>query len=246
VKVNGYHLFTLLGMAVAVMGIALPVSIGAAGPQVQGEVGGEPSRGLRPPEAATLANDGTRVLLQIADARGAIWEKDASRAREVLRNAESLLNGMRSSLPTAIVRDRIWVARKHLEYEETSQVLPDLVPIDQELVLLGDFLPTTKARSHLEKARRLLETGDKQAGLEELKAVNAAVVYEEVDLPISETEAHLSRALGELAIGDTGNADSALRAAEASVQSIVAVARGPRARGSPTADTRANRHAEGK
>jgi len=241
---NRHCLSTLLTVGVVALGFALDTPVGAADSPVGRVVTVEPSRKLDPPEAAILANAGTRVLVDIAEARGAIRENDAIRAREDLRKAESLLNTIRSSMPTAIVKDRIWVARKHLEYEETQQVLPDLVPIDQELVLLGKFVPIGEARSHLEKARRLLERGDTRAALDELEAVDAAVVYEELDLPISETEAKLSRALGELAIGETEKADSALRAAEESVRIIVAVAREPRAKGSSTSDTQANQHTE--
>jgi len=241
-NMSGDRLCRPIVMGAVALGSVLLVSAAAASPSVGREVAVAPSRKLDPRDTASVTGAGTRVLVCLAEARGAIQEKDASSARAELRKAENLLDLIRSTLPTAVVKDRIWVARRHLEYEEAQQVVPDLVPIDQELILLEDFVPTGEARSHLEKARRLLESGDKQAGLEELEAVDAAVVYEEVDLPISETEAHVSRALSELAIGETEKADAALEAAENSVQIIVAAARGPLTKGSSAAGGRATGH----
>jgi hypothetical protein len=224
-------------MAVLALGFAVDSPAGAAEAAVGRGVIAKATRKLEPRDAASVANAGTRVLVHVAEARGAIRARDAGRAREAVRRAEKLLDVMRSSLPTAVAKDRIWVARRHLEYEGPQQVLPDLVAIDSELVLLRNFVPTAEARSHLEIARGHLERGDAKAGLDELKAADAAVVYEEVDLPLSETQAHLSRALSELAIGATEKADSALRAAERSAQVIVAAVREPHAKEPPPPDT---------
>ena len=234
----------LVMLGAVALGTALPVLASAADPSVDREATVTPSRKLDPCKAATVASAGTKVLVHIAEARGEIQEKDASSARADLREAENLLNTIRAAIPTSIVKDRIWVARKHLEYEAVQQVLPDLVPIDEELVILGQFVPTGEARSRLEKARGLLENGDKQAGLDELEAVDSAVVYEEMDLPMSRTEAYVSKALSALAIGETGKADSALRAAEDSVQNIVSAATEPLAKGSSITDTRADEQTE--
>jgi hypothetical protein len=243
---NRHRIGMLIAMGVVALGSGLLVSVAAADPPVRREGTVVPSRKLDLGEAASVAGFGTRALVCIAEARGAIQERDASRARAELRKAENLLNSIGSTLPTAVVKDRIWVARRHLEYEETQQVLPDLVPIEQELILLGGVVPTGKARSHLQKARELLESGDKQAGRDELEAVDTAVVYEEVDLPISEAEVYVSRALSGLAIGETEKADSALQAAENSVRNIVAVAREPLTKRASTADTRTNEHTGGE
>jgi hypothetical protein len=239
-----HGLCTLVAMGVVLSGTVLPISVGAASPPVGRKDAKTPSRKLDPREASTVASAGTRVLVCIAEARGRIREKDASRAREEIRKAEDLLNVVRWAIPTANAKDRVWVARRHLEYEDAQQVLPDLIPIDQELLLLQGFVSTAEARSHLEKARGFLARGDKQAALDELKAVDAALAYEEVDLPVSETEAHVSRALGELAIGETGKADSALQAAENSAQLIVSAARGPLPEVPVASGTQANEHTE--
>lgn len=241
---NGNSLCTLVTMGALAMGTVLPVCVGAANPSVGSDITVTPTRGLDPQETGVVVSTGTRLLVCLAEARGAIWEKDASGAREEIRKAENLLNVIRWAIPTANAKDRVWVARRHLEYEDAQQVLPDLLPIDQELLLLQGFVSTAEARSHLENARGFLARGDKQAGLDELKAVDAALAYEEVDLPISETEAHVSRALGELAIGETGKADSALRAAENSAQLIVSAARGPLPEVPVASGTQANEHTE--
>jgi len=241
---NGDRLCTLIATGVVALGTVLLASVASANPSVGQGATGTSSRSLDPREASIVSSAGTRALVSIAEARGAIQEKDAIRAREELRKAENLLNVIRSTLPTAIAKDFIWVARRHLEYEDTQQVVPDLVRIDQELILLGRFIPTAEARSHLQKARGFLESGDKQAALDEVNAVEAGLVYEAMDLPISETDAHVSRALSELAIGETEKADLALQEAEKSAQIIVATAREPLMKGSSAAETGANEHTE--
>lgn len=245
-KLNRPSLCIIIAMGMLALEGMFPASIGAANSPVGRESGFTPSFKLHPREARIIASTGTRALVHVAEARGAIRRKDASRARDDVRKVENLVNIIRSTTPTANVKNRIWIARRHLEYEETQQVLPDLVPIDEELIRLEDFVPTGEAKSHLEKARACLESGNKQAGRDELKALGSSVVYEEVDLPISETEAHLNRALSELAIGETEKADSALRAAEDSLQSIVAAATGPLTKDSRAADAREHEGMEGK
>jgi hypothetical protein len=243
---NGEGFCRLITPGVVALGTVLIVSVAAANPSAGQGTKQTPSRGLDPREAAAVASAGTRALVHIAEARGAIQENDASRAREEIRQVENLLNVIRTTTPTAIARDLIWVARRHLEYEDAQQVLPDLVPIDQELARLRGIVPTAEARSHLEKARALLKRGDKQAALDEINAVDAGLVYEEMDQPISQTEAHVSRALSELAMGETGKADSALHDAEESVQIIVAAARGSRTNGPSAANTQVNERTEGR
>jgi hypothetical protein len=54
------------------------------------------------------------------------------------------------------VKDRIWVAKKHLEYEDTEKVLPDLVPIYTGLDELVSYVATAKAKGRLDQAKQVL------------------------------------------------------------------------------------------
>lgn len=208
------------GIATLLGGVFVAVACSAS-PGVEENVTVTPGK-LAPAEARELSASAARVLVHIAEARGDVHEADFDRARQELNEAQALVGVIRDDLPTTRVRDRVWVARKHLEYEDTEQVIPDLVPIHRELDFVAEFVPTKKAREHLEEARKALEEGDRARADAALRAVDASVVYTEVDMPLSEIDAHVTAALNLLAKGEPDAADAALEAAEESVTVFVA------------------------
>lgn len=172
---------------------------------------------ISPQEEAIISSAGTKVLRHIAQARSDIHNKKTGAARHQLRKAEKLLDIIQQSLPTTEVKDRIWIAKKHLEYEDTQSVLPDLIPISASLDELVDVMPVDVPRQHLDKARQHLKSGDKKKAREALEATDAALDYTEVDLPLSATRQLVSQAMADLGKKKLDDAAKALKSAENSV-----------------------------
>lgn len=162
-----------------------------------------PLRQITPQDEATISSTAVKALRHIADARGALLgdKPDSEKAGAQLGQAEKLLDIIQAALPTSEIKDRIWVAKKHLEYEDTREVLPDLVPIYASLEELVDFVPSARARTHLDKAKQALEKGDKPEAVEQLQAADDAMLYMEADLPLSSTRHLVEQATAALSKG---------------------------------------------
>lgn len=163
---------------------------------------------------STAASD---VLVHIAQARGDISEAKPDAAQDELRKAADLLDAIQASLPTAATKNYIWVARKHLQYENAKQVLTDFVPIYRSLDALTEYLPVEDARAHLDKAQESLTQGDKATAAEQLDKAASALVYTEADLPLLTTRNLLQEARAELKSADIHAAETALKSAEDNV-----------------------------
>ena len=182
-----------------------------------------PGHTISPAEERIMARSAAHVLRYIADARSAIAANDIAKARSDLQQALNLIDILKLQQPTAKVRDHIWVARKHLDYESTEEVAADLVPIEAELTEIEDFVPVEKARKHIRSAGAYLKKGDKAGAKKELEAADAALIYTEVDLPLSNTERQIIAAQKALDNRQPAKADKALKQAEDGVQ-ILSVA----------------------
>lgn len=173
-----------------------------------------PSPALNIEQLNRLSDIAVKALHQIAAARGDMAHRDARSAHQALDNASALLNTLQTSLPTARVTDRIWIAQKHLEYEDSARVLPDLVPIYADLHALQDFIPVQQAQAHLDEARNHLQQGQKQPAVDALRATDAALIYAEADLPLAHTRRAVDTARRALDQHDWQRADSSLKNAE--------------------------------
>jgi hypothetical protein len=153
-----------------------------------------PGRSITPQDEAWISAIVLKVLSHIADARGKLRgdSPDVDKAKSELEQAEKLLEIIQAALPTTEVKDRIRVAKKHLEYEDTEKVLPD-------------------------QTKQALEKGDKPKVHEQLAAMDDALMYVEVDLPVKSTRHLVTRTKADLAKGDTKAADQTLVAAEDNV-----------------------------
>jgi hypothetical protein len=184
---------------------------------IQEKVTAAPGKTITPREEATLSSAGVKVLRHIAQARADIRNKETQDAKTELGQTEKLLDIIQAALPTTVVKDRIWVAKKHLEYENTQEVLPDLIPIYASLDELVDIMPTDMAKKHLDQAKEHLKSGNKEKAKEALEATAAALQYTEVDLPLNSTRQMVDQAKADLSKEKSDNADKALKAAEDSV-----------------------------
>jgi hypothetical protein len=198
---------------IASIGTAL-VSAPVYAATIQEKVVTTPGKTITPQEEAVISSAGVKVLRHIAQARSDIQNKDADAAQTELGQADKLLDIIREALPTTSIKDRIWVAKKHLEYEDTQEVLPDLVPIYSALNEMMDIMPVKAARAQLDKAKEHLKAGDKANARKALEATDAALQYTEVDLPLSTTRHLVAQARADLGKKRLDEADKALQAAE--------------------------------
>lgn len=209
---------TLATLAV-MLGANLPGAQASAQPTVQEQTSYLPGRQITPADEAVISTSAVKVLRHVAEARGRLRQDkpDADGAKSELLQANKLLDIIKASLPTTEVKDRIWVARKHLEYEDTREVLPDLIPIYTSLTELVDYLPTANAKGHIDEAKKAMEEGKKERAQEQLRAADDALLYVEADLPLNSTRALVNQALDALTANDSKAADQALMSAEDNV-----------------------------
>ncbi|HDH10775.1 MAG TPA: YfdX family protein [Nitrospirae bacterium] len=169
-------------------------------------------------EEEAISSAAVKALRHIAEARAGIHEKNVKHAMEELRQSLTLLGIIKSSLPTEKVKDYIQVAKKHLSYEKTKEVIPDLIPIYASIDEIKDIVSVDKAGKHLSKARENLEKGNREGAKKELQLAGESLVYSEIDLPLTYTEKHVIAARKFLAKNELEKADRALKSAEDSVR----------------------------
>jgi hypothetical protein len=194
---------------------------------VEGKVTASPARTLTPQEQQALSVAAARVVRHIADARGAIHDKDLAKAKEDLGKAKTLIEIIKETRPTTKITYHIQAAKKHLEYEDTDVVAADLIPVETELTNIEDLVPAKTAQQHLGKAQKHLSQGNKKGAKEELEAVEDALVYTEIGLPLAATDQQVSAALELLAQDKPEQADKALMIAEDGVVIISLAAETP-------------------
>ncbi len=199
----------------------------ALGETVNEDVTVSPGKPLSFPQQEVIANQAVKALKHIAKARGFIHEKNIGDANRELSKAQEIMETIRGSLPTTRIKDHIWVAKKHLSYEASEEVIPDLVPIYASLDEIQSFVTVDKTRVHLDEAKKALKDGDKEKGAQALELAGDSLVYVEIDLPLSFTERKVALAQHLLADGKEKEADAALKDAEDGVQVISIASYGP-------------------
>ena len=182
---------------------------------------------VSPAEERIMMRSAARVLRYIAETRSAINAKNIGNAKSDLQQVRSLINILKSQMPTTKVRDHIWVARQHLDYDSTREVTADLVPIEEDLTEIEDFVPVKEARRHTRAAHEHLKQGDRTGAKKELKAADAALLYTEVDLPLSGTERQVIAAQKALDNNQPAQADKALKQAEGGIRVLATAVEAP-------------------
>lgn len=178
------------------------------------------SNPLCPQEDMRLASTAAKVLCAIAQARGSLHAKNLPQAAIELEQARALIDLIKATHPTTRVKDHLWVAKKHLDYESTEKVAKDLIPIDLALAKLEYWIPIEEAKTQLEAAHQSLINKDRAAAKKYLEAVEHALVYTEVDLPLAATEHHIVMAQDLLTHNKPKKAEATLEDAEAGVEFI--------------------------
>lgn len=183
-----------------------------------------------PAQQNAIGSAAIRTLRYATQARNAIHKKDLKTAEQDLQRSRELLELIRAARPAASVKEHIWVARQHMEYETATEVIDDLMLIDAELVNLGDITATVEAHRHLQAAQAFLKAGDMQGAQTELDRLEASLIFTEIDLPLAAAEEQIISAQALLVEGKPDAADKFLASAEESIQFLAVVGSTPLAR----------------
>jgi hypothetical protein len=210
-----------------VLSVAMAVALGVPAPNAaaKDKDGGsivetvvvEPGRAETLQQANLISGYAAKTLLHIARARSAIKNKNWPATEKELGEAGAYLELIKEKRPTTKIIDDIDIAKAHLDVEEMDTVAEDLVPIETDLMVVGELVPVELARQKLEKARSAIKKGDKNAARSALVEVADALVYTEVDLPVASTERYLSEARKYMSQDKYEAADRALSNAEEGV-----------------------------
>ncbi len=184
-------------------------------------------RSLPPQEETVIDRTTVDALRHIVQARADIHGNEPERARYDVAEAARIAGTIRDDLSSATVRNRIGIARKHLEFEPAEQVLRDLPAIYAALDETEDYLPTDRARQRLDAARAYLEKNDKGGAGRELALADKSLVTVEVELPLLDAEKYIDEARRDLAGGNVAKADAALKLAEQKTQAISIIVKSP-------------------
>ena len=217
-----------------------------AGEAVNEEVTVSAGKPLSFPQQEKIAGLAVNALKHIAKARGFIHDENIADAKRELADSQKLMEDIRASLPTTRIKDHIWVAKKHLSYEDSEEVIPDLVPIYASLDEIQSFVTVDETKAHLDEAKKALKKGDKEKGAQALERAGESLVYVEIDLPLSYTERKVAEALHLLAEGKDKDADRLLKDAEDGVQVISIASYGPMVLAQKSLWQATKEYAEGK
>jgi len=177
--------------------------------------------------ADVIAAEGGRILRDIAEARADTHQGFLLRAEGEIDRADRMLDRIEQSAPTAELRDRTWVARRHLEYGKIRDVSSDLLPIYAAVDRVESLAPAESIRGHLDRTKRHLDKGDREAAERELARADQELLVVEVDLPLRSTRHQLAKAREALAMGQPHRAGTSLRRAEDSLEFLTGIARSP-------------------
>ncbi|CAM6054721.1 unnamed protein product [Sphagnum tenellum] len=154
-----------------------------------------PVNKVTPREAQAMSSDAVSVLRHVVEARGFIRDNYLGLAKDELNQGLALLDVIRSQMPEVKIKDRIAIAQKHLQFNETQKVTDDLVPLYSDLTYVESLVPSQEIKVHLDKAKEGLKSGNRQQAMNELQAAQESITYTEVDLPLAETLKNLKLAL---------------------------------------------------
>ncbi len=162
----------------------------------------------------------TKVLHHIVEARAAIHAGEPDLAERKLHQALALIDYIKAVRPGTRVADHIWVAVKHLEYQEPHEVALDLIPIEISLADMEDVILAQRSKQHLLDIRNHIGRDDADATRKALEQLRGSLAQTEIDLPLTSTEQHINKAFALLTEGKTTEAEQALKEAEAGVQFV--------------------------
>jgi hypothetical protein len=198
-------------MAILIISLIASASLAQATP---GNGIDEPDKNLTREVEYTLERTAIVAVRHITQARSDIHRKELPKARLELEKAESLMETIKNDLSTTTVKNFIWIARKHLEYEQPQQVLHDFPQIYSSLEMISVYIPTEKARMYVDRAKGYLEMDKKWEAERALGLAEKSLIVIEVELPLLKTQRYVTLAQEYLVKNNPQKADEALRTAE--------------------------------
>jgi hypothetical protein len=158
---------------------------------------------------------GHSAMMNIGDARLAIFNGDPKIAMKLMESAKSFLVQADKEAPS-------WAASAANDKPKPGTMSPMSskmrnIPVDGQLALADDFVMTPEKKLHVDKANENFKKGDHASGLEELRLGAIDVNYTRWWLPIAPTETHLDQAIKLADESKYYEANLALKAIEDSV-----------------------------
>jgi hypothetical protein len=153
-----------------------------------------PYRSITPRVESTIENTATVALRRISQARADIRRNSWETARHEIDEAKRVLDSIRDTLSASTSKNLIRIARNHLEYEESAQILKELPRIYASLDRISTYLPTDKARNHLMLAKSYLEKNNKKDAARELSRADRSLVVIENEEPLLSSIYYLEKA----------------------------------------------------
>ena len=210
-----YLLFAVAGLVMTVLSTAT-VSIHAdVNPDKSDTV-----RGVSVVPQKSMSESASKILRHIVDARAQIHRGELKRAESELHAASTLIDYIESVVPSTQIADHIWVAEKHLDYQEPHEVALDLIPVEISLTDIEEVYLIRQAKRHIENTKSHLNNRDVEAARKELIQLRESLTQTEVDLPLTSTKQHINEAFALLVNADPKGADSALKNAESGVRFV--------------------------
>lgn len=194
------------------------------------EISSSPGRTISRADESLISSSAGKVLNHIALAREMLRKSEHTRASQELKQAETLLGIIHETLPTTMVKDRIWTADNKIQYENVSEVSPASVPIyaslDERINLESVKTHSVAKRSAQTQANDAGKTGENRGvGVDEV--TDAALHFESANLPLNATRHFITSAQRAIAEKRYEVADQALRAAQDSVDFVSVEAPAP-------------------
>lgn len=175
-----------------------------------------PSAGDNLKETRQFSQAGHSAMLNIGDARLAIFNGDPKVAMKLMESAKTLLTRADKDA-AAMTGDATSAKGNKPGINGTAHYALRNVPVDGQLSVADDFVMTPEKKAHIDKANENFKKGNHATGLEELRLAAIDVNYTRWWLPIAPTETHLDQAIKLADENKYYEANLALKAIEDSV-----------------------------
>jgi hypothetical protein len=174
-----------------------------------------PTAGPRDKAMRQFSQAGHSAMINIGDARLAIFNGEPKAAMKLMESAKTFLAQADKDAPST----GGLTTGDNAKPGAMDTMGPKMrsVPVDGQLALADDFVMTPEKKVHVDKANESFKKGDHATGLEELRLGAIDVNYTRWWLPIAQTETHLEQAMKLANESKYYEANLALKAIEDSV-----------------------------
>jgi hypothetical protein len=168
-----------------------------------------PSQATPTENMRQFSSIGHAAILDIGDARLAIFSGEPKTAVKLMESAKTSLSRAAKDAPMFTPSGTQGSSLKGDQLKS--------VPVDGQIVLADDFIMTPEKKSHVEKANEQFKKGEHAKGIEELRLGEIDVNYTRWWLPLASAERHLTQAIKLADEGKYYESNLALKAIEDSI-----------------------------